>query len=511
MRGLNSGRQLSNDEIAQMVAKYREVRRRVWNEATRAPGDSTTEQTRNQERLRAAISDVCDRARVDRYAGAGEDAARLLWHEMWTKMRYAGIKARIASGEIASLARGAGNFDDFRMFTSPAWNISGSHRGRDFEPSTTGRQALAFLTKTGVYKDRNVVANVSKLKKTVAAARALAAYVDRSPSTPVLEFLTGGRSDPWKIFDHVERTAYGGGLTAIHLLMDLGFPFVKPDIVLSTLFLRWGWLHLGDPSLPADLKPADLRGEGALGTKFKYDQPRMFRVAILVAQQVAAAVNADDLRSDIGWCTDNTLRELDLFIVKFGQEPEPNFGVVRQLESMDDRTAPRRSVRTASARQHRSERSKRSMNPPDKGRNAAWGKGASPEHIRRRLETWRSKLIQPFGHEFGEPQVLWPAGKMRNDPHIQISLCDGVALRLVARTSRVNSAVSLCFMPSSRAYWDEFERAVLDPKVKAEVLDGELRHSSTPYFYLKRFRRAGDFDAARIDQAIRFFTALWCS
>jgi hypothetical protein len=92
MRSLNSGRQLSNDEIAQMVAKYREVRRRVWNEATRAPEDSATAQTRNQAKLRAAISDVCDRARVDRYVGAGEDAARLLWRGKTSPARHMGRK-----------------------------------------------------------------------------------------------------------------------------------------------------------------------------------------------------------------------------------------------------------------------------------------------------------------------------------------------------------------------------------------------------------------------------------
>ncbi len=327
---------LPSRTVAGMVALYREIRRRVWADATRSPSTSAADHRANQSFFRTAVTTICDRARLDRYVGNDDAAAQLLWHELWTKIRYAGIRAQIASDEIASLEQNPGSFDDFRRFVSAEWTVSGSVRGMDYDPATTGRTARAFLEKTGMYEGRALVANVSKLKKTVAVARALASFRRTHPEAPVLEFVTGRHNDPWLVAEHLDSTGYSGGLTGLHLLMDLGFPFVKPDIVLTSLLLKWGWLHKADSTLPKQLQQADLQGRGALGSRFVYTHPRMYRVAIDIARQVADAVSVNDLRRDIGWCTKNPLRELDLFFVKAGQRPERQFGVASQIERLED-------------------------------------------------------------------------------------------------------------------------------------------------------------------------------
>ncbi|MDB4890262.1 MAG: hypothetical protein JWL61_2117 [Gemmatimonadetes bacterium] len=118
-------------------------------------------------------------------------------------------------------------------------------------------------------------------------------------------------------------------------MMDLGYPVVRPDIVLTSLFLKFGWLHHADASLPA-LRKIDLHGKGQFGARFRYDKPRMFKLVIDTARQVVATLNADELQADIGWMTANPLREFDLFMVKAGQKPEAQYGLLTTVEYLED-------------------------------------------------------------------------------------------------------------------------------------------------------------------------------
>ena len=57
----------------------------------------------------------------------------------------------------------------------------------------------------------------------------------------------------------------------------------------------------------------------------------MYRRFIDLAPVVVDHVSREDLKTDIGWGTNNPIREFDLFLVKFGQKPETEFGIVRTL------------------------------------------------------------------------------------------------------------------------------------------------------------------------------------
>ena len=114
-------------------------------------------------------------------------------------------------------------------------------------------------------------------------------------------------------------------------MMDVGFQVIKPDLVVSRLFLDWGWLHFAIPSLPADMAREDLLGEGHYGTKFLYTKAALYKPIINLVREIVRGINVDVLASDIGWATSNPIREFDIFIVKAGQLPEREYGTERRL------------------------------------------------------------------------------------------------------------------------------------------------------------------------------------
>jgi hypothetical protein len=155
----------------------------------------------------------------------------------------------------------------------------------------------------------------------------------KSENTPILNFITNGYSaeDVWGVHGHLMSIGYRSDLTVLHCMMDLGFQVIKPDIVISKLFLEWGWLHKMTPGLPLDISYDDLRGQGKYGSRYQYTSERMYKPSINLARQIIAITKRDDLESDIGWVTDNPIREFDIFTVKYGQKPEKDFGIERTL------------------------------------------------------------------------------------------------------------------------------------------------------------------------------------
>jgi hypothetical protein len=499
--------------LAEMVSKYRDVRRRVWKDSTRHEDTSAPAHAANQRSLRGEISRICDSARLERFAGTDEAAANLLWHEMWTKIRYAGFKAQIARDEIDSLQMAPGSFDDFRMFTSSDWDIGGTPGGWKVDPSASGPMAAACLEKTGVYADRHVVANAPKLKKTVAVARALVAFLERKePVASVSDFVTGGDRDPWLVLAHLESTGYTGALTRLHLLMDIGFPFVKPDIVLTSLFLKWGWLHQANHTLPP-LRKIDLLGKGEFGSRYSYMQPRMFELAIQVARLVAAEAKADDLRNDIGWCTENPLRELDLFLVKAGQEPERQFGIVTQIESLDGEEGGDSSVTRGKRTKSCTVRGRAQLEEVDRPRNGKQrDNNESVQRIRQfrikeKLEDWRETLRKhegELGCHIGAVDLSKPW-----EPALVIKLFEPFGLRLVKRPSE-RTDVSPLFCASSHRVRKQFVLRAEGRSVLKELEGRNLRNrdGAFPYFYLAKYRKVRLGDTAAVIDAIEFFKTL---
>ncbi|MDQ3332391.1 MAG: hypothetical protein M3552_17370 [Planctomycetota bacterium] len=315
------------DGLQRMSDRYREVRRAVFQLSTEPTPANPEIHRYNQQKFRERVVTLCDRADLSRYNGTGEQDAARLWHMIWTRNRYAGIKAQIATKEIEDIGDA---FDDYRRFSDPSWDIDSC----GYRIERAGTAVHDFLNRDGYFKGRQTVGNIPKLKTIVLLARRLAVFMrDKAPDRPVLDFITGGHNvaDVWAIHRHLLDIGYTADLTALHLMMDLGFQVVKPDIVLTRLLLEWGWLHQIDPDLPADLTRVDLDGKGKYRSCYQYTKPTMYRTAINVAQRVAEATSQKNLRDDLGWVTRNALRELDIFVVKAGQQPETAFGIQRTL------------------------------------------------------------------------------------------------------------------------------------------------------------------------------------
>ncbi|MGR6831221.1 hypothetical protein [Aliivibrio wodanis] len=333
--------------IEQKILQYREIRKQVWFEATRIPSSSLHEHASNQELFKSFITGLCNRCQLINHNGNDNQAALVLWHKMWTVIRYAGIRSNTATNEIKSIES---IFDNYEEFVSADWDIE-KHASTLL---SGGSKVQDLKNRSGIFQGKKPIANWSKNKRTVGLARDLAEFMKtKSPSTSVIDFITGGNdiNNVWAVLSHLQSINYQQRITALHLMMDLGFQVVKPDIVLSRIFLELGWTKEVIPSLPLTITTEDLNGKGNHGSTYNYTKPKMYRPVIDLAREIVSQINPEDLRSDIGWVTDNPIREFDFFMVKFGQEPEPSRGIVRKLFKPGIQTIkPTLPVRTKACR-----------------------------------------------------------------------------------------------------------------------------------------------------------------
>jgi hypothetical protein len=314
-----------------MSDHYRKVRKAVYEEATAPSNGSTAQHTANKQLFRGKVTELCNRADLGLYRGNDEAIAHAIWRHLWTINRYAGIRAAIASAEIRDIEF---IFDQYTNFISPSWDIQA--RGHTLIQS--GSDVRHFLDRTGQFTGRQTIGNLPKLQKIVNLARRLKSFLDtRAPDRPVLHFITNGMSedDVWAIHSYLLSLGYTADLTALHFMMDMGFQVIKPDIIISRLFLEWGWLRQILPKLPANFSASELQGKGNHGVRFKYTAPTIYKPVIDLARQIVRETNQKDLIADIGWATNNPLREFDIFIVKYGQQPQPSMGIVRTLRQLE--------------------------------------------------------------------------------------------------------------------------------------------------------------------------------
>ena len=308
--------------------EYRRVRREVYERATRPSSGDAAHHQANQLLFRERVESICSAANLDHYRAATPEARLALWRHMWTKNRYAGIRAQLATDEISDLIP---FFDNYAWFANPDWNIEA--RGHVVNHDGTGSLSRDFLGGTGQFQNVHTVANIPKLKKSVTTARAYVQYFDNHRGAAAIQFVTDGFDETlvWPIHARLLRVGYGADLTALHFMMDAGFQVIKPDVVISRLLLDWGWLRYAAPNLPHDLTRCDLIGKGRYGSRFLYTKPVIYRPVIDLACNIVSGLVHDDLEEDIGWSTTNLIREFDLFVVKAGQLPEREFGVEQRL------------------------------------------------------------------------------------------------------------------------------------------------------------------------------------
>jgi hypothetical protein len=320
---------MTDNELQMMSRQYRTVRKAVYEEATRPFSNDPELYQLNKETLKKHVEKLSNDAVLDKYRGTDNSTSTALWRHLWIINRYAGIKAQIATNEVKDIEN---IFDDYEMFAGSEWNIEA--KGNSI--LSCGAQVQAFLDRSGDFAGKQTIGNIPKLVKIVSVARRLKKFMEeKSANTPVLHFVTGkhGIDDVWKVHEHLMNIGYRSDLTVLHFLMTIGFQVIKPDIVISRLFLEWGWSHKVIQGLPKDLTIDDLQGKGNYGGRYNYTHERMYKPIIDLARRIVAVTKQVDLASDIGWVTENPIRELDLFLVKYGQKPEREAGIVRTLFS----------------------------------------------------------------------------------------------------------------------------------------------------------------------------------
>jgi hypothetical protein len=282
-----------------MAAVFERIRAAVLQEATLPSPYDAKQHADNQAAFTEKLESLCKNARL-----RADMTADDLWRQVWTKIRYAGFKAEYVGFEIPRLTP---FFNDFRQLAGPAWHFDPHGIGH-------GEAVQEFLDRTGRFTGISYSRLAPKLRKILTAAIAFQAF---PPSAPALAALLG---DDWaEPGDEALRRAHHrlaklvGYTTALHVMMDIGFNCVKPDIWLVRLMCRLGWIEDALSAASAETV-----------IKKNYQKPRIAEAVITRARQITKEMHA--------WHPEAPLREFDFVMVKYGQKPG-EYGITRSLHS----------------------------------------------------------------------------------------------------------------------------------------------------------------------------------
>lgn len=282
-----------------MAAVFDRVRDAVLQEATRPSPYDAKQHAANQAKFKEMLRDLCNNAHLRANMTADD-----LWGQVWTKTRYAGFRAEyVTNQDIPSLTP---FFKDFRVLISSEWRF-------DSDGTPRGEAAREFLDKKGRFAGISYNSNERKLLTILKAAAAFQAF---PPGAQALVALFGDDYDKagdeafWRA--HARLAGLVGFTSALHVMMDIGFNCVKPDIWLVRLMCRLGWIE-------------DVLPPAASETVIKrtYGTPPVARAVIACARRISEAMHA--------WHPEAPLREFDLVMVKYGQRPG-EWGIVRSLD-----------------------------------------------------------------------------------------------------------------------------------------------------------------------------------
>lgn len=282
---------------AEMARVFERIRAAVYEEATRPSPYDAEKYAANQAAFAAKLQELCTNARLRPDMTADE-----LWWHVWTKIRYAGFKAAFVSSEIEPLSP---FFNDFRALGGPEWR---------FDPSGSahGEAVQEFLGKKGRFAGISYNKKAAKLRKILQAASTFRTFQSGVPALAALfgeSYGEPGDAALWQAHDRLKRMV--GFTTALHVMMDIGFNCVKPDIWMVRLMCLLGWI---EDALPAVSGEDEIRG--------KYQTPKVAEAVINRARRISEAMDA--------WQPEAPLREFDFVMVKYGQKPG-EFGIVRSL------------------------------------------------------------------------------------------------------------------------------------------------------------------------------------
>jgi hypothetical protein len=286
----------------EMATVFERIRAAVVQEATRpfSPYDAQ-QHAKNQASFAKMVEDICKDAHFRPDMTADD-----LWGHIWQKIRYAGFKAEYVNEEIKQLTP---FFRDFRALSGAEWVF-------DPQKIAHGKAVREFLNKNGRFAGVRYSKLAPKLRKILTCAGIFQSFP--SGVRPLTALLGEDYADPsdealWRT--HKRLAELVGYTTALHVMMDIGFNCVKPDIWLVRLMCRLGWI---EDALPAASTDAFI--------KKNYQTPRVAVAVIKCARKIAQAMDA--------WYPDAALREFDIVMVTYGQkvtQGQTNDGITRSL------------------------------------------------------------------------------------------------------------------------------------------------------------------------------------
>ena len=318
----------------------------------RATIDSSQSQHEaNKALLQAGCNAVINEAGID----PNRDH-RALWQAIWPRIVYAGTLAAKATKEIASMRALVPMFQDLDnfsperyVFDESEWKtftkrrkdrlkakadqanrIQNSIDDPDWKPAAEFARTTAEVWKV-LTKDRETYPGLlfsampEKVTKYLDVAKNL--HTDRANGNVLpLNYYTGGQQfksthlvgQAWvqerKMLDQVRARfeTQLGTLTALHTMMDMGLKTIKPDRVMTYLFSQLGWLQ----TLPSSWSKKEVVA--------RYMHKDVIREMTIRADVFAASLDRAGLS--------NAHRRLDIWFVKFGQEPENDYGITVNLQ-----------------------------------------------------------------------------------------------------------------------------------------------------------------------------------
>ena len=266
--------------LDEMRRIYRQIRIAVHEEGTKPPLDDPATHHANKLQLKTRITDLCDKAGLAIYSQPNEESRRLLWHHLWSKIIYAGFPGDTSTKGVKGMQD---IFDQYEELTTDDWRMS-THRAikRDkktgeevstkygkythiqrLDPYSSGPKARDFFLRRNQYEGKDINRNQTKIKKILEVAKEYKAFFEQHPNASGIDFIIGlgtglRESDVWAIHRRLQRqTAYKGGVTGLHFMMDVGYDVIKPDRVIARAFFQLGWLHK-IVDLPPDIKEIDI-------------------------------------------------------------------------------------------------------------------------------------------------------------------------------------------------------------------------------------------------------------
>lgn len=284
----------------EMALVFERIRAAVFLEGTRPSPYDAAKHAANQAKFTGELRCLCEAARL-----RPDMTANDLWGQVWRAIRYAGFVATyVSEHDIPSLEP---LLDDFRVLSGPEWHY-------DPERKQHGTAVRDFLSKTGRFAGRKYNKNERKLRRMLAVASVFQSFP--VGVRPLVALFGEGYDAPgddvfWQAHAHLEKLV--GFTTALHVMMDVGFNCVKPDIWLVRLMCRLGWI---EDVLPRSAPEQLIRRR--YGT-------RPVAVSVITrARKIASVIHA--------WNPDAPLREFDLVMVKYGQV-KGEMGIERSLHN----------------------------------------------------------------------------------------------------------------------------------------------------------------------------------